>query len=88
MLPTRRIIKIKRVAYKMKGQTRSKYWEFFINFSLFYSLIVGITFISYSIYRGLFSLNYYIIAVVIFTIYLISWIIDKMRVINERRTEN
>ena len=67
---------------------RSNFWEFIINFSLFYSFIVGIIFVSYSIYRNLFNTYYYVIALIIYLIYVIFWIKDKIGIINEDRTES
>ena len=67
---------------------RSNFWEFIINFSLFYSFIVGIIFVSYSIYRNIFNTYYYVIALIIYLIYVIFWIKDKIGIINEDRTES
>ena len=73
---------------KVKPIKRNKLREFFINFALFYSLIAGIIFVSYAIYRHLFSNFYYIMVLVIFIVYLLLWIIDKLVSLYGRSTKN
>lgn len=69
-------------------EDRSNFWEFVINFSLFYSFVVGIIFVSYAVYRNLFSVYHYVIAFIIYILYLVFWVKDRMRIINEGRAES
>jgi hypothetical protein len=60
------------------------FWrEFLVNFATLYSFVVGTVFVSYSMYRGLFPTYYYVIAVVLYLGYFLSWAIDKKRYFNE-----
>ena len=62
--------------------------ELLVNFALIYSLIVGIIFISYSIYRGIYNSFIYGFAIAIFLIYLTFWIIDKVRFLYGKEPKN
>ncbi len=62
--------------------------EFLINFALVYSLIIGIIFVTYSIYRGLFQPFYYFLVLIIFLFYFFSWVYDKKRNLDEKGTTN
>lgn len=61
--------------------------EFLVNFALVYSFILGTTLIFYSMIRGLFHFNYYILMLSIFLVYLFFWIRDKWVNLDEGRTK-
>ena len=64
------------------------FWkEFLKNFALMYSFIVGTIFVSYSIYRELFNTHLYGVALLIFIVYFIFWLLDKKRSLDGIRTE-
>ena len=67
-------------------ESRSNLREFIINFALIYSLIIGTTLVTYSIYRGLFGFWHYFIALTLFIGYLGWWVYDKKRILNEQNT--
>ncbi len=61
-----------------KNNERKSWKEFVVNFALVYSLIIGTIFVSYSIVRGLFPLYYHLIPLIIFIVYSIWWVADKL----------
>ena len=62
---------------------RNIIWEYIINFALFYSFLIGISLGVYALYKGIIPPAYYGIAALLFVWYLISWIMDKKRTLDE-----
>jgi len=71
---------------KISQNKRNLYLEILINFALIYSFILGMTLAAYSYSRGFFKPYYYILALILFVTYLVFWIIDKKRFLNECTT--
>ena len=61
--------------------------EVLVNFALVYSFMVGIIFVSYSLFRGFFEFQKYIWVFIIFLIYFAYWIYEKKRYLHEYRTK-